>query len=199
METGQALRNAEALFKGKQRNEALRKTLPEAWSKLIDEHDPRLLDLLTDTTEKLCGYKPDTEELKKFLKSLGNSFLTQENYSHGRVKISNSEKGNIFTCRNKGAHAFGRYSSGRFIVLKGSTAILNETKTIKISAKKERDTLRKKDILKADADGNFLFFVADYEFNSPSAAAGVVLARSASGKIEWKNENGETLGQLVEK
>lgn len=69
-------------------------------------------------------------------------------------------------------------------MLKGSTAILNETKTIPLSAKKNRDSLKKEGILKVV--GNFYEFASDFCFNSPSAAAGVVLGRAANGKIEWK-------------
>jgi hypothetical protein len=36
----------------------------------------------------------------------------------------------------------------------------------------------------------------DYEFPSPSAAAAVVLGRSADGTIEWKNEQGVRLCDL---
>ncbi len=39
-------------------------------------------------------------------------------------------------------------------------------------------------------------FTSDYIFNSPSAAAGVVLGRNANGWIEWKNEDGKTLDEL---
>lgn len=70
IESGLSLQNAEAIFKGKLMKESLEKALPEAWIKLLDEPDQRLLDLLADTTEKLCGYKPNAEYLKKFLASV---------------------------------------------------------------------------------------------------------------------------------
>ena len=199
VETGQSLRNAEALFEGKKRNEALKKGLPEAWSKLIDEPDPRLLDLLAETTGKICGHKPDTEGVKKFLLSIGNNPVKREDRScigEQPVSPSYSEKGDVFTCENKkGVLARGRRSSDGFIVLKGSKAILSETATIPLSAKKIRDKLRKNGILRAE--GNFYIFTSDSSFNTPSAAAGVVLARSANGNIEWRNPKGQTLGQLV--
>ena len=40
-------------------------------------------------------------------------------------------------------------------------------------------------------------FVVDYEFSSPSAAAAVVLGRSANGKTEWKTEGGEPLSKFL--
>ena len=33
--------------------------------------------------------------------------------------------------------------------------------------------------------------VEDYSFSSPSLAASVLLGRSANGRIEWKDEQGE--------
>lgn len=198
VESGQALLNAEALFKGKQRNEGLKKALPEAWTKLVDEYDPRLLDLLADTTEKLCGYKPDAEEMKEFLVSIENNPVKQEAHPYIReqtISPSYSGKIDVFTCESKGARACGRRSSGGFIVLKGSKAILRETATIPLSAKKIRDRLRKEGTLRVE--GNFYIFTSDFLFNTPSAAAGVVLARSANGNIEWKDPKGQTLGHLI--
>ena len=43
------------------------------------------------------------------------------------------------------------------------------------------------------ASGNGYAFTQDYLFSSPSSAAGVVLGRSANGRIEWKAVDGKTL------
>ena len=37
-----------------------------------------------------------------------------------------------------------------------------------------------------------------YSFNSPSTAAGVLLGRSANGRVEWKDEDGRSLKELQE-
>lgn len=189
IENGLSLQNAEAIFKGKLMKESLEKTLPEAWIKLVGEFDQRLLDLLADTTEKLCGYKPDTEYLKKFLASVGGNPLVWREQQFSRKRGDGHQyqlekREGILVCEGKGVYASGRCSSDGFWVLKGSTAILNETKSIPLSAKKSRDKLKKEGILRAV--GNVYEFTSDFCFNSPSAAAGVVLARSANGKIEWK-------------
>lgn len=191
IDNGLSLQNAEAIFKGKLMKESLEKALPEAWIKLVGEFDQRLLDLLADTTEKLCGYKPDAEYLKKFLASIADNSLKWEEQQLPKIRGSShlyqTVKGEgILVCEGKraGVHALGRQSSDGFWVLKGSTAISSETKTIPPSAKKNRDNLRKEGILMLV--GNFYEFTSDYRFRSSSAAAGVVLARSANGKIEWK-------------
>jgi len=44
-----------------------------------------------------------------------------------------------------------------------------------------------------------LVFQTDHIFNSPSAAAGAILARKANGWREWKDKAGATLDALKRK
>ena len=46
--------------------------------------------------------------------------------------------------------------------------------------------------------GESLRLTTDYVFNSPFAAAAVLLGRSAAGPVEWKDEAGRTLKQIRE-
>lgn len=48
------------------------------------------------------------------------------------------------------------------------------------------------------SEGEHLRFSQDYVFNSPSTAAGVVLAASINGRTEWKSSSGQTLKQIQE-
>lgn len=75
VQTGEALHYAESIYKGKLKKKILEETLPKAWNKLISEPDPLLLDLLSDSTEKICGFKADAEDLMRFLKSYDGQFL----------------------------------------------------------------------------------------------------------------------------
>ncbi len=45
-------------------------------------------------------------------------------------------------------------------------------------------------------DGESLRFTRDVLFNSPSTAAGVVLGRTANGRLEWKDRNGRALREI---
>jgi flagellar biosynthetic protein FlhB len=56
-------------IKSKQKQYLIKETLPKAWNKLITEPDELLVELLAETTEKLCGYKPDSETVEQFLTS----------------------------------------------------------------------------------------------------------------------------------
>ena len=63
----EAIRTAEAIYKGQQRLNILKETLPKAWNKIIEEGDDLLMDLINETTEKLCGYRADTPLIEQFL------------------------------------------------------------------------------------------------------------------------------------
>lgn len=67
VESGIALQKAESIYKGRLKKVKIEETLPEAWEKIINEPDPLLVDLLAETTEKLCGFKPDIDDVKEFL------------------------------------------------------------------------------------------------------------------------------------
>jgi predicted type IV restriction endonuclease len=67
--TGKSIENAERIYTSKQKKDLIRKTLPEAWSILLGEADENLIELIAETTEKLCGYKPDHLTVESFLVS----------------------------------------------------------------------------------------------------------------------------------
>jgi len=65
--SGNAVKNAEDLYQSRQRRAALRDALPKAWHKLISDPDDLLVDLLIETAEKLSGFRPEVEDIEKFL------------------------------------------------------------------------------------------------------------------------------------
>lgn len=75
IEVGKALQHAESIYKGKQKRKLIEETMPESWNKIITEPDSLLIDLLSEATEKLCGFKPENDETSHFLKSHENRFL----------------------------------------------------------------------------------------------------------------------------
>lgn len=88
----------------------------------------------------------------------------------------------ILYCKGNGADAKGYYSAGGFTVLAGSTISDHEVESFKVRAKGYYDLKRKLEENKVIEERQI---TVDYEFNSPSAAAAVVLGRSANGKKEW--------------
>ena len=65
--SGNAVANAEKTYKGTQRDALIKGTLPKAWEKLVSEPDHLLVDLISETTEKLCGLRPEDKAVKKFI------------------------------------------------------------------------------------------------------------------------------------
>jgi hypothetical protein len=98
----------------------------------------------------------------------------------------------------KGAEGRGHRTPDGFVVLQGSTAVLQERQ----SAKRWPYVIALRNKLIADAalvqkDG-FYHFTRDVEFSSPSAAAAVILGGSANGLIEWRTKDGRVLKDLDE-
>lgn len=74
-DTGKAIQNAEAIHKSRERQTKIKNALPEAWNKIVFEANELLINLISETTEKLCGYKPDIENVKKFLSEYKDQLL----------------------------------------------------------------------------------------------------------------------------
>lgn len=72
-----AIENAENLYKSRQKQYLIKETLPKAWKKIITEPDELLVEILAETTEKLCGYKPDDETVEQFLIKVAQTPIIQ--------------------------------------------------------------------------------------------------------------------------
>lgn len=97
----------------------------------------------------------------------------------------------------KGISAKGYESGDGFVVAEGSEAVLEEVASVAKWAKHlttAREQLRSSGVLVVDGDR--LRFTQDYEFNSPSMAAGVVQGRSANGYADWRDAQGRSLKEL---
>ncbi len=135
----------------------------------------------------------DTQEMEEFIynlrlltNSLGckafDAIDTMRDKSQVSFEISSNAKGR--ECRGEGVR-----STNGFVVYKGTKIAPKIAKSMS-SYVKLRERLIKEEII----DSNWLF-TRNYEFSSPSAAAAVILGRSATGLEEWKvkGENKMTL------
>ncbi len=100
-------------------------------------------------------------------------------------------------CKSGKANAKGEKVSDGFIIFKGSLACLTTNDSARSTLKNAREQLKSLGIL--EQQGDQLVFMCDYLFPSPSQAAGVVLGRSANGWIDWKNDEGKTLHEIMRK
>jgi len=76
--SGEAIKNAEATHEDQQKRNVIKKTLPEAWNKIIAEPEEPLVNLLRDTTENLCGHSVRASLAKDFLVINKNSLTLSE-------------------------------------------------------------------------------------------------------------------------
>lgn len=62
-----ALQAARTDYRKVETKREVSRTLPAAWTELVEEQDDLLVELLADKVESLCGYKPDPDEIARFL------------------------------------------------------------------------------------------------------------------------------------
>jgi len=112
--------------------------------------------------------------------------------------LAKQQSGGTLFCRMKGAEGRGHRTPDGFVVLHGSTAVLQERQ----SAKRWPYVLALRNKLIADGTlvqkDAFYRFTRDVEFSSPSAAASVIEGGSANGLIEWRTKDGRVLKELDE-
>jgi len=99
----------------------------------------------------------------------------------------------LFACTGKGVSATGRLTNDGFVVYKGSTASVNQSKTSSDRDSHRRLVEKLLDTKYIEKKGEVYLFTKDYIFNSPTASAEVVLGYLASGWEKWKTEKGQTL------
>ncbi len=104
--------------------------------------------------------------------------------------------GKLLHLKGKGVEAQGQESSEGFTVKTGSGASASEVPSCHQYLRELRSALIANGVLKKAADE--YVFSQDYVFNSPSTAAGVVLGRSANGRLEWKSKDGKSLKEIQE-
>lgn len=65
--SGSSIKECRRIYESRLKKSIVLETLPEAWNKIMTEPDSLLVDLLSETTERLCGYKPEDAPVKIFL------------------------------------------------------------------------------------------------------------------------------------
>ena len=65
--SGQAVNDAEDLVESPQRAEIIGKAIADAWNHIVETADELLVDLIAETAERICGFKPEPELVEQFL------------------------------------------------------------------------------------------------------------------------------------
>ena len=87
MQASRTLYNAEIIY----RTKSVADTLPAAWNKLIAQPDLTLLERLSETTKEICGYSPETDELKHFLEENADRLIFQLEEKRHKIRRGKSE------------------------------------------------------------------------------------------------------------
>lgn len=143
--------------------------------------------------------EPDKAEADAFLNDmlliyplLGISAFEQAEHRATPIPRLTSPASSDFLLRqSQSVVARGRYSAEGFIVFAGASARTMMVESTPTSLRSLRQRLLDDGVLVPD--GAALKLLQDYRFDSPSAAAGVVLGRSANGRVEWVDETGRQL------
>jgi hypothetical protein len=98
--------------------------------------------------------------------------------------------------RGRGVEARGGEVAEGFVIRAGSQAVIDEVPSVHAYLVAARRGLVDNGVLRLD--GGHYVFTQDYVFGSPSTAAGVVLGRSANGRVEWQTAQFKTLKALQE-
>jgi hypothetical protein len=95
----------------------------------------------------------------------------------------------------RGANAKGQRTTDGFVVFQNSEVATTTVQSYQnLGLNKLRDELLDSKVIVPINDK--IIFQQDYLFSSPSAAAMVIMGRSANGLIEWKDANGKTLREI---
>lgn len=127
------------------------------------------------------------DTIKVLLSTLGFPILEE-------IRSTTKTKKEVLYCKGKNANAEGELTDDGFVVLKGSKANFEETKTAGNWVIGMRKKLKDDNIL--IQQNNIYVFNEDFIFGSPSSAAAAVLGRRANGWTEWKNNDGKTIDEI---
>lgn len=112
-------------------------------------------------------------------------------------KARNNDSAKLYiSASSKGLKGSGAESALGFTVHEGSEVATEEVPSISPSISDLRSKLVASGVIIEQNGG--LRFAQNYDFNSPSKAACVILGRSANGRKEWADKSGMTLKEIQE-
>lgn len=129
------------------------------------------------------------ENIKMLVNTLGHKVFDEKR------EIKQKQIADVFYLKGaRGAEAIGELTSDGFVVYKGSKAANSITNSMNLNLIKFREKLIDDAVFSDKVE--FLEFSEDFLFSSPSAAAAIVMGRSANGLTEWKLKSGKTLKEF---
>lgn len=141
----------------------------------------------------------DNSEIKSFLEgvklilsSIGIDILESHTNVQEAIPLKKEE---IFRFEIKGLVSKMKIVEDKYIVLKGSEAVIENRDSAAKSIVNMRESIIKTKILIKDSIRDVYVFQEDYIFNSPSYAASAISGGNENGRRVWKY-NGKNLNQI---
>lgn len=144
-------------------------------------------------------HEADEADMEVFLSNLLQILPLINITAFERPRRPSTRERRRFFCTSKGVQAEGYEGTDGFVVLEGSTAVTDAVASMETGVSGYYEM--RKDLIVSgvlEPAGGGLRFTQDFSFKSPSAAAAVILGRSANGRLEWTDERGTPLKRLQE-
>lgn len=159
-------------------------------------HQADRLDLLEKAEDSLDSFESALDSFPEVLKSMGSPAVPTAVRQISQTSIISPEAlGERVSISSAVANATGFWDGHAFTVEAGSEMRFEELPSIHPWLQDHRRTLIAEGIVQREGDK--FIFVQNAVFTSPSAAAGVIMGRSANGPREWKLPDGSSLGTLT--
>ncbi|MFJ5791035.1 GIY-YIG nuclease family protein [Lysinibacillus sp. NPDC093197] len=141
--------------------------------------------------------EPDRAEMDEYISNLMMMVNTLGHKLFEEIKVSSEINENeiFYIEAARGAKAKGVQTQEGFVVLKGS-----KIATDYVNSYGERSIAMRNELIQTEkiaVINNEFIVMEDLLFSSPSAAADIVMGRSANGLTEWKDSNRRSLKDLV--
>lgn len=169
--------------------------------RLAKEADKAILDNRNQPSKPNLS-EVDNAEMEQFLdvitlimSSIGIDVLESKKVMEKEENKFKKEK--IYTFTIKEAVAKMKIEEDKYIVLKNSTAVIENRPSVGKGIKNMRNKLLESGMLKEDQTRNLYFFTDNYIFTSPSSAASVISGGEENGRIQWKYK-GKNLNEIEE-
>lgn len=140
--------------------------------------------------------EPDRAEMDEYISNLMMMVNTLGHKLFEEIKDSTeiSENDIFYIEAARGAKAKGIQTQEGFVVLKGSKIAMDY-----VNSYSERSIAKRNELIQSEkvtVINDESIVMEDLLFTSPSAAADIVMGRSANGLTEWKNKFGRSLKEL---
>lgn len=141
--------------------------------------------------------EPDRAEMDEYISNLMMLVNTLGHKLFEEIKDSSEIYENDIFCIEaaRGAKAKGIQTQEGFVILRGS-----KIATDYVNSYGERSIAKRNELIQSEkvaVINNEFVVMEDLLFSSPSAAADIVMGRSANGLTEWKDRYGRSLKELV--